>query len=63
MADPRLGATAPATPPRDTPYMVNAWLELQWYFYAAVYMLAAAYLTKRARTHRFDQLTVKCVDP
>ena len=32
----------------------NAWLELQWYFFAAVYMLAAAYTLKRNEHVRID---------
>ena len=32
----------------------NAWLELQWYFFAAVYMLAAGYTLKRNEHVRID---------
>ncbi|WP_170272498.1 TRAP transporter small permease subunit [Litorivicinus lipolyticus] len=32
----------------------NAWLELQWYFFAAVYMLGAAYTLKRNEHVRID---------
>ena len=32
----------------------NAWLELQWYFFASVYMLAAAYTLKRNEHVRID---------
>lgn len=35
----------------------NAWLELQWYFYAAVYMLAAAYTLKRNEHVRIDLIS------
>lgn len=32
----------------------NAWLELQWYFFASVYMLCAAYTLKRNEHVRID---------
>lgn len=32
----------------------NAWLELQWYFFASVYMLAAGYTLKRNEHVRID---------
>lgn len=35
-------------------YSSNAWLEIQWYLYAAVFMLASAYTLKRDEHVRVD---------
>ena len=35
-------------------YSSNAWLEIQWYLYAAIFMLASAYTLKRDEHVRID---------